>query len=234
MPNPVLLNSIEHADLRIVTNRGAEWGDQVMWASTFPAEFRDIQACYPIVFRATGDGLGFEPVALFGFAHGENLFLKGDRWDAPYVPMMVARQPFLIGISGNELMVNVDLDHPRVSRHAGEAVFKPHGGHTPFLENVNSLLFAIHEGMQALPDFLSALQQFELLESFTLDVELNDGSQHRLIGFHTINEERLQALDGAAIAALHAAGHLHSIYMVIASLSNLRMLIDRKNALLYV
>ncbi|MRW93903.1 peptidase [Duganella sp. FT80W] len=234
MPNPVLLNSIEHKDLRIITNRGAEWGDQLAWVTTFPAEFRDVQACYPIVFRQTTDGLGFEPIAMLGLVENENLFLKGDRWDAPYVPMLVERQPFLIGVNGSELMVHVDLDHPRVSQQSGEAVFKPHGGHTEFLERVNSLLSAIHQGMQQLPDFLTALLQNELLESFALEVELNDGSQNRLSGFYTINEDRLQALSGEVVAQLHAAGHLRSIYMVLASLSNFRMLIDRKNALLYV
>jgi hypothetical protein len=111
-----LLNNLEHRDLRVITRRGAALGDQVMSAVTFPSEFRDVQACYPIVFRKTVDGLGFEPIALFGFEDGENLFLKGERWDAPYLPMMVERQPFLIGVSGDQLMINIDLDHPRVSQ----------------------------------------------------------------------------------------------------------------------
>lgn len=230
MPTPVLLNNIEHKDLRVITRRGAAYGDQLMAVATFPAEFRDVQACYPIVFHKTTDGLGFEPLVLFGFQDGENLFLQGERWDAAYVPMMVERQPFLIGVNGNELMINVDLDHPRVSRTEGEEVFKPHGGTTDYLDRANSLLLAIHQGMAGLPGFLHALLENELLESFTLDVELDDGSQNRLIGFYTINEDRLQALSGEAIAKLHQAGYLQSIYMVLASLSNFRMLIDRKNA----
>ncbi|WP_343731789.1 SapC family protein [Duganella sp.] len=234
MPNPVLLNNLEHRDLRVITRRGADLGDQVMSAVTFPSEFRDVQACYPIVFRKTVDGLGFEPIALFGFQEGENLFLQGQRWDAPYVPMMIERQPFLIGVSGEELMVNVDLDHPRVSRTEGQEVFKPHGGTTEFLEQANSLLFTIHQGMQSLQGFLSALLEHELLESFVLDVELNDGSQNRLVGFYTINEDRLQGLSGEAIVKLHQANYLQAIYLVLASLSNFRALIDRKNATLHV
>lgn len=230
MPTPVLLNNVQHHDMHIITRRSAQLGDNLMAAATFPAEFRDVQACYPIVFRKTSDGLGFEPLALFGFEEGHNLFLNNERWEAPYIPMMVERQPFLIGVNGDELMVNVDLDHPRVSRTEGEPVFKPHGGHTEYLERVNSLLFTIHQGMQQLPGFLAALLEHELLESFTLDIELNDGSQNRLIGFYTINEDRLQALSGEAIARLHQAGYLQPIYLVIASLSNFRMLIDRKNA----
>ena len=77
MPKPVLLNNVEHKNLRVITRRGARFGDAQMAAPTFPAEFRNIQACYPIVFRQTTDGAGFEPIALLGFQEGENLFLQG-------------------------------------------------------------------------------------------------------------------------------------------------------------
>ena len=230
MPKSVLLNNVEHKDLRVITRRGAEFGDNLMACPTFPAEFRDVQACYPIVFRKTTDGLGFEPIALFGFQDGENLFLNGDRWEAYYVPMLLERQPFQIGISGTELMVHIDVAHPRVSQADGQAVFKEHGGNSEFLEQTTSLLLAIHQGLQGSPILLAALIEHELLESFVLDVELNDGSQNRLVGFYTINEDRLAALGAEAIAKLHQAGLLPFIYMVIASLSNFRALIDRKNA----
>ncbi|MES2348903.1 MAG: SapC family protein, partial [Pseudomonadota bacterium] len=70
MTNTVLLNNIDHQNLRVITKRGAEYGDSLMSSVTFPSEFRDVQACYPIVFRKTADGLGFEPIALFGFQEG--------------------------------------------------------------------------------------------------------------------------------------------------------------------
>nr|WP_315215407.1 SapC family protein [uncultured Duganella sp.] len=234
MPKPVLLNNVEHKNLRVITRRGARFGDAQMAAPTFPAEFRNIQACYPIVFRQTTDGVGFEPIALLGFQEGENLFLQGERWDAVYIPMLVERQPFLIGMGGpdgRDMTIHIDIENPRVSDSEGEEVFKPHGGTTDYLERVNSLLAAIHNGMQDMPLFLATLVEHELLESFVLDVGLDDGSQNRLAGFYTINEDRLAGLSGDVIAKLHAGGHLHAIYMVLASLSNFRALIDRKNAL---
>jgi len=234
MPKPVLLNNVEHKNLRVITRRGARFGDAQMAAPTFPAEFRNIQACYPIVFRKTTDGPGFEPIALLGFQEGENLFLQGERWDAVYIPMLVERQPFLIGMGGadgQDLTVHIDIENPRVSDSEGEEVFKPHGGTTDYLERINSLLAAIHNGMQDMPLFLATLVEHELLESFVLDIGLDDGSQNRLAGFYTINEDRLAGLSGDVIAKLHAGGHLHPIYMVLASLSNFRALIERKNAL---
>ncbi|GAB1594836.1 SapC family protein [Lysobacter sp. PAGU 2638] len=225
----MLLNNVDHADLRIDTRHAAALGDDVMLALTFPAEFRDVQAHYPIVFAKTPDGTTFQPIALLGLRDGENLFLDGERWDAAYVPLSIARQPFLIGNANGEPVIHVDLDHPRVGR-AGEAVFREHGGTTDYLERVSSTLLALHNGLQATRAFVDALLAHDLLEAFVLDVQLDDGSQNRLAGYYTIHEERLTRLDAAAIVSLHAAGHLASIYMVLASLSQLRPLIDRMNA----
>jgi hypothetical protein len=230
MSHHVLLNNIDHKDVRIVTRRGAAYGDDVMLAITFPAEFRDLQAYYPIVFRKTPDGTGFEPVTLFGFQDRENLFLDNNGWDAGYVPLAIERQPFLIGLTNGEPMVHIDLASPRVSADDGEAIFLTHGGNTEYLERVNSTLLSIYQGLQATPPFIAALLEHGLLESFVVDIELDDGSQNRLAGFYTINEDKLNALAGDVIARLHQAGYLQAIYMALASLSNFRALIDRRNA----
>lgn len=228
MANPVLLNNVDHKDLRVITRRGAAYGDNLMLAVTFPAEFRTLQAHYPIVFRKSAAG-AFEPVALFGFQEGENLFLRDGRWEATDLPLSVERLPFLIGANGQELMMHVDLDNPRVSSTEGEPVFLPHGGNSEFLERMNSTLLALHQGLQDVAGFTEALLQNELLESFVFDIELDDGSQNRLAGFYTINEDRLATLDGAVLERLNRSGYLAAIYFAMASLSNFRALIERKN-----
>jgi SapC len=228
MANTVLLNNIDHRDLRVVTTRSAEYGDDVMLAVTFPAEFRSVQAHYPIVFRKTAEGQ-FQPVALFGFRERQNLFLTAQGWDASYVPLTIERQPFLIGRGHSQMVIHVDLDSPRISRTAGELLFREHGGTTEFLERMNSVLFAIHQGLESSPAFVATLLELGLLESFVLDVQLADGSQSRLAGFYTIHEEHLNALGGSALERLHKAGHLQAIYMAVASLSNFRALIERQN-----
>lgn len=228
MSHPVLLNNIDHKDLRVITTRSAKYGDNVMLAYSFAAEFRNLQAHYPIIFYKTADGTGFSAGALLGFEEGENLFLQNDAWDAAYVPLALQHSPFLIGQSGGEMVMHVDLDHPRVSRTEGEPVFLEYGGSTDFLERMGSTLRAIHEGLQDAAAFSAALTEHNLLESFVFDITLGDGSQHRMSGFYTVNEERLNALDGRALEALSKAGYLQPIYMVIASLSNLRALAERK------
>ncbi|KQV40204.1 SapC family protein [Massilia sp. Root335] len=230
MANHAPLNNVDHKNLRIVTTRGAAYGDAVMSALTFPAEFRDLQACYPIVFAQDGNG-GYDAVALLGFEQGENLFLGPDGWDAPALPLTVERQPFMIGRGGDDLAVHIDLDSPRVRDGGieGEALFLTYGGTSEYLERISSVLRTIHEGMVASRAFVGALVELELLESFVLDVELDDGSQNRLAGFYTINEDRLAQLTAEQLARLHRDGYLQAIYMAVASLAQFRALIQRKN-----
>lgn len=229
MPNIALLNNIEHKDLRIIPGHRPGLGSEVAWVPTFADEFRSLQAHYPIIFRQLDDGANYEAIALLGFQQDENLFLEDGRWDAPLVPWMHERLPFYIGRNGDELMIQVDLDHPRISKTEGEPVFKQHGGNTEFLEKTSAMLSNIHNGVQANAGFLEALKRHDLLDAFVLDIEFDNGEKSRMGGFFTIHEERLGALDGAAIAELHAAGHLAPMYFALASLSHFRDLIDRKN-----
>jgi len=227
--NIAQLDNVTHRDLRIITSRGAAWGDDVMSSPVFLSEFRSAQAYYPIVLQHTDNDGGLQPVALMGLRNGENLFLDARGWDALYIPLNIERGPFMIGRSGEELMVHVDLASPRIGRGEGAPLFLPHGGSTEYLERINSVLLTLHNGVQALPAFTAALRRHELVESFVMDVEAADGSNNRLAGFSTIAEERLAALDGAALAELHAAGHLSAIYMMVASIAHFRDLVERYN-----
>jgi hypothetical protein len=234
-----LLNNVDHKDLRVIINRSAEYGDNVWYTPTFPHEFRNLQAHYPIVFTKNTETGKFQAVALCGFENGENLFLSETGWDAAYIPLSIMRQPFLIGfqevkedsVSRTQLVVSVDMDSPRISRTEGEPVFLEHGGNSEYLERVNSILSLIDQGFQRNQDFIDMLLGMDLLESFVLDVELNDGSEHRLSGFYTINEDSLAGLTGDDLVILNNNGFLEPVYMAIASMSNIPGLVDRKNRL---
>jgi len=233
MRRHAILDSNAHAQLRVRTESSAELGDAVMAALTVPIEFRRIQHDFPILFRRDTDTGRFSALALLGFENGENLYLDGNRWDAEYKPLSLAIQPFLVGrpADGEGLsQVHIDLDHPRVA-NGGEGVllFDSAGRPTPYLERISEMLGELDEGYRASEAFFSALERYDLLEPFFLDVELNNGSKHRMVGYHLINEDKLRELDPGAVTELHAEGHLMPIFMALASLSNLRGLIARKN-----
>lgn len=240
MANIELLNNVDHKNLRILTDRSAELGDNVWFTPTFPHEFRNLQRYYPIVFTKNTQTGQFQGVALLGFEEGENLFLDEDGWHAGYIPLSIMRQPFLIGLQEaekdgvqiNQMVVSVDMDNPRVNESEGEPVFLEHGGNTDYLEQINSILKLIHEGFERNSLFIDMMLGMDLLESFVLDIELDDGSTHHMSGFYTINEESLAGLTGDDLVILNNNGFLEAVYMVIASQSNIPTLVEMRNKLL--
>jgi hypothetical protein len=230
-----VLNKDKHRQLRIKTGYGAALGDAVMYVMTYPMEFRDIQSCYPILFTKDSNTGGFFAAAVLGFEADQNLFLQDNGWDAAYIPAMVQRQPFLIATGGESdnatPVVSLDLDHPRVSRDEGEALFDIEGDATEFLNQKIALLDKLHRGLQHSSGFIGTLLQHELLEQITLDIAFNDGSKKSVQGFYSIAEERLYQLKGDVLESLNQAGYLQPVFMAVASLSRMRDIIERRNRL---
>lgn len=230
-----VLNKDKHRQLRIKTGYGAALGDAVMYVMTYPMEFRDIQSCYPILFTKDSNTGGFFAAAVLGFEADQNLFLQDNGWDAAYIPAMVQRQPFLIATGGESdnatPVVSLDLDHPRVSRDEGEALFDIEGDSTEFLNQKIALLDKLHRGLQHGSGFIGTLLQHELLEQITLDIAFHDGSKKSVQGFYSIAEEQLYQLKGDVLASLNQAGFLQPVFMAVASLSRVRDIIERRNRL---
>lgn len=232
MTEHAILDTATHRDLRVRTDRAPELGDAMMCCITVPAEFRQVQNEYPILFRLNLERDRFTALAMFGFEASENLYLQDGRWDARYLPLAVDIQPFLIGGSpdGPEpKQVHIDLASPRIAGEEGMRLFDEFGQPTPYLESITEKLGALDEGYRESAAFFDALQRHDLLEPMSLEVTLDDGSTNRLVGFHVINEDRLRALDARSLAELHADGHLMAIFMALASLANLGALVARKN-----
>ncbi len=236
MGQHVVLNNIDHHDLRLITRHGAAFGDSVNQTLVYPSEYQELQRHYPIFFRQTDDG--FNSVALLGFDRDENLFLDGDRWNATYVPAMHRVSPFLIGrpkaAPGEELpadaaaMILVDPGHVRISRTEGAALFLAQGGNSSVLTEVSGILEHIYFGAQASPPMFAAFQDTGLLAPVEIEVKIDDGKSYILKDMLTISRNALHNLDGEPLRALNQAGFLALAFHVVASLGNLSRMITLK------
>ncbi len=238
MANHAQLNNVEHKDLKVITEKSEKYGSNAMYSRVFPFEFREVQGFYPIFFNKDKDS-NFFALALFGFERGENLYLKDEEWDAEYIPLMVEKDPFLIGFQemteGGETTVNrvihIDLDSPRVSYTEGQPVFLPHGGQTEYLERMSAILKKISDAEEFTKKFFAHLEELDLLEPVNVDIKLRDGTANRLAGFYTINEEKVYALQASVTEELNQTGVLMLIYMVMASHINIRKLAAIRNSM---
>lgn len=236
MSNFQKLNNVDHASLKVIPNYSEALGDSTMFTVAFPNEMRALQSCYPLLFFRDKQSDRFFPIALQGFEEGENLFLDASGWQAPVIPMMVQRGPFMLSIEHSstgqaaQTVVAIDLEHPKISESHGEPLFLEHGGHSNYLDRVVGLLEAIKTGNEQTEQFVEALTSLDLITAIELKITLDNGVPHQLVGFYAIDDEKLQTLAATQLTALQSSGWLLPAYMMVASMSQLKGLIARKNA----
>ncbi|WP_294250613.1 SapC family protein [uncultured Sphingomonas sp.] len=236
MNDQQLVTIDDHRAVRIDRRRGAALGDALQLCLVVPGEFRQVQNAYPILFQRTAARDGFQAVALFGFAPEENLYLEGDCWDAPYLPLAMATRPFLIGpppAGGDVPQLHLSAASPRVLAPGdpgyaeASPLFEDDGTPSTYLSAVLDGLAQLDHGYRAAPDFFDALERHDLLEPVSIRFDDAEGNARQIVDFHGIHEERFAALDGEALGELHRDGHLLPITMALASLANLPLLIGR-------
>lgn len=233
MSQVVLLDNVEHHDLRLITRSSPDLGDKVNLALVVPTEFAEVQREYPILFRRSDDG-GFQAFALLGFEKDENLYLDDAGWHARYIPAMQARGPFRIGFRQDgqggrgEPMIMVDLDHPRISRTDGDPLFLPHGGNAPAFERVVDTLRTLHIGVETSNAMFAAFAEAGLLAPVEINIAFDETARYTLPDFFSISEEALAQLDGATLERLNQSGFLALAFCVVMSKGNLARLIELK------
>lgn len=234
MKNLKILNSVDHKDLRVIQGKPQSYGDVFHSCPCYTFEFRNLQNDYPILLQESAE-FGFLPIALMGFEQGENLFVQNDDWLSNYTPAFIRKGPFYIGTqqnpSGEDVrLMSIDMDHPRVSYEQGEALFQPLGGRTEYLEQIADLLETIYLNADQTQKFTAELKSLDLIESVTFDIKLNNGTHNQLLGYYTINEDRLMQLDAGTLESLSLKGFLLPIFMMVASLSNITKMVKLKEA----
>ncbi|HZX75371.1 MAG TPA: SapC family protein [Cyclobacteriaceae bacterium] len=250
MPKIEVLNNITHEHLRVNPRFAAELGDNLTSTITYVTEFSDVQKEYPILCRKSPDTGEYQAIVFFGLQKDENLFLTAVDpasqrylgWSADYVPAVIARGPFSIGIqremvNGSEMhkpIVHIDMNHPKSAAEDGHALFLENGGHSRYLHHISKVLDTINDGMHLTKLMFDAFNKYQLLDDVVLDIEFNNEEKLKITGFETINLDKLSLLNGDALEELNRSGFLQAAYFIAASMSNIRKLIDLKNRKLSV
>lgn len=240
-----VLNNIAHEHLRVNATFSAVLGDNVASTLTYVTEFSEVQKEYPILCRKNPETGEYQAVVFFGFQKDENLFLTEEDsanqgylgWRASYVPAVMARGPFSIGIqreivNGSEMhnpIVHIDMNHPKAAGGDGQALFLENGGYSQYLNHISKVLDTINDGIYLTRRMFDVFSKYQLLESVVLDIEFNNQDKLKIAGFETISVEKLSQLDGSALEELNKTGFLQAAYFIVASMSNVRKLIDWKN-----
>jgi len=208
---PSILTSDQHRSIAVDTRARPEYGDTVNRAVALSAEFNELHREFPLLLRKTEEAPGFVAHAILGFEKDENLFIEGDRWTTTYIPATLARGPFSLGYIRAE-----DGDDA------------PDG--LPYLQGIKRVLQTVDAGLRADRLLYRELVAMDLLEEVKLQISVFPELRYDFNGYHSINQEKLTALDAEHLFRLHRLGLLGLVYFLISSLGNFHRLVNLKIA----
>jgi hypothetical protein len=151
------------------------------------------------------------------------------KWDARYIPAFVRRYPFVMAEGGpqGQLLVCVDEACPALNGDKGETLIDENGQLQPRMNEV----------MQFLQNFQNEFARTELLTAQLDELGLfipqgarfdtAQGEAFQLNDFYILNEVKFGQLPDDKVTALFRSGALGMAYLHLASLGNMRRLLDR-------
>jgi hypothetical protein len=229
---PVALDRATHHNLRLRLPM-TDWTVASRLNSMVLAavEFGDACREYPVVFVPAGEDASGKPqvvpVAIFGLAQQENLYLDGPNWRASYMPALLRLYPFAMArVDEKTFAMCLDMAWPGVSQTEGEPLFAANGEPTDVTQSAKTQLEQAEIEVQRTRFVGQKLQELELLQPMRFDATLPGGEKLTVDGFLTVNEEKFKALPDAAVLDLQRNGFLGLIYAHLISLGNMRRLIE--------
>jgi hypothetical protein len=198
--------------------------------SEFTVACRD----YPIAFvGASADSV--IAMAVLGIESRHNLFATtADDWDASvYLPAYVRRYPFCmtrVTVDGRERPERVACVEKSALSEDGEPLFDAKGEPLPAWDARRKLLFEFEADLARSEEMCRELGRHQLLESFSLQAQPNQGPPLAMTGMYRVSEQKLAEVAPDALKALLQKGILARVYAHLISLVNFGRLLDRRAA----
>lgn len=228
---PVLLDRDKHRNRRVLPGSSFAFARKANSLYLAGAEFTEASKEYAIVFTR-GSRQEIVPVAMLGLRARENLFVDDkEQWTGEYIPAFVRRYPFVLAeLAGQAMGVCIDEAFQGLNDKEGESLFDAQGGNTPFLQNALDFLDRYQQEYRRTEAFCRRLEQAGLLTEMNAKADLIDGRSFTIGGLLVVDEKRLLALPDAVALSLFRSGELHLISLHLASLANMKKLVDRMAA----
>lgn len=229
----VALSSEEHRNLRFSAAEASFYFARDTTAVLLAGvEFAEAGREYPIVFVRGQDGL-MRPVALLGVREGENLFVDDEgNWDARYIPAFVRRYPFVMAEGGvqGQLVVCIDEKCSALNIDSGELLIDAKGKMQPRMNEVIQFLQNFQQEFMRTELIAKQLDELGLFVQQGARFDTPAGETFQLNDFYLIDEAKFGSLADDKLPQLFRNGAIGLVYLHLASLGNLRRLLDRVTA----
>lgn len=223
---PTVLNTEVHRKLRFQPVNDFRFSAHVNSVPLLGVEFFEASRDLPIFFSKDEAG-GFFPIALLSLSNsGHSQIDQHGKWIGSYTPAFIRRYPFALTAEKN---VCFDEAYAGLSEESGEALFKEDGEKTDALDNIVAFLTNFEDEHLRTRQMCEALNEHDLLKSFTLQVMTADRQPVRLDGLYVIDEEKFGALGNELISDWFRQGTLGWVFAHLHSLGALKRLSNELN-----
>jgi hypothetical protein len=227
-----LVDSIQHKDLRVNNTNYNTPQNQINMSVVVSGELSSLIHEYPIFVTKNADTGQFQLSAILGFEKGENLYLDGETWRAKHLPLDVLRRPFIVHLPEGEMTegarLALDMNSDLVSSAEGEALFDDKGEPSEYLQRVQQTFAQLMSGSKHTRELLQTANEFGLLESISLNIDLIEQGTMNLSGLYTFNQKAVSELSGNKLKTCHQNGLLQVCHLVLSSALHLDKLIQWK------
>lgn len=218
-----------HGDLTFAPKTDLAFTENLAGAPLLAFEIIPASICFPVIFPAEGNAL---PHAMLSLDR-RNAYLRDGRWEAPYMPCIIANQPFsLASISraGDapdaplNVVVSAEMDAPQFKEPGGERLYDGDEP-SPLLQRISQGLALQHRRHAELLPLLHELNNVGVLEVSTVPVPLPNGGKVDVAGLRIVSREKVLALSDATLASWARSGLMEMVYAHWRSLGNLPRLL---------
>lgn len=229
----VELDPSQHADLKVDRSHAIEVAKEQHLIGLKVTEIAQAISCFPVFFSRASESSDWTISAVTSILMQRNLFVVDDQWDAIFQPSGLKTYPFYLMDSPRKekaYTIGIDPNNAAFCAH-GEALFDEQGKASDMLMGITQQLDADMKSEVLSYKFCQRIEQLELFKAIDVLVHHVDDSVTALTGLHTIDEEKLQSLAAADLAALASDGLLAPMYAMLMSMFQLNQLIRRHNLL---
>ena len=227
------LSTVDHAGFGLLERSELGFTRGVHAVPLTVDEFALTQKTMPIVF---GTGAGAVPLALLGLSDGENMMVDADgKWrEGAYVPAYIRRYPFILAKltpESTEMSLCFDDAAGALADGEGDPLFAD-GKPTELTQGVLKFCEEFEQAVQRTQSFMAEVEKLDLLMEGEVTMQLPGQPQPSIYrGFRMVNEEKLQTIRGDQARKMVGNGLMGLIYAHMFSLSEMRSLFERQQAL---
>ncbi len=233
MTSLVPLDSVKHANLRLLPNSGVIFANKHHVLPLRVEEIGKAVSAFP-VFLTRNTASGAWSFSLITSLEVErNLFIEDNQWMATYVPQIMETQPFYLipTEDGNQFAVGIDEDSALLNADEGEPLFDGNGKMSAWLDAVTKRMNAQMQGNQQTFHFAKAIEEAGLVKDLSVQVIFADGTSQTINGLATIDEDKLQSLEADVLADFNKRGYLIPLHAMLLSIFQMNTLIQKHNRL---